>query len=102
VDVDDKRRRNRRTTKENGSTDRNITLSRLCTTVAYHYRLTPKEVAEFSGQQLVMWHESALQELGQDKSLDLEVSLIPHTEDPDRAIADMRFFLERMGRKPDA
>jgi hypothetical protein len=49
-----------------------------------------------------MWHESALQELGQDKSLDLEVSLIPHTEDPDRAIADMRFFLERMGRKPDA
>jgi hypothetical protein len=102
VDGDDKRRRNRRTPEQTGGTDGTTTISRLCAKVAYHYGLTPKEVAEFSGQQLMMWYEASLQETGQEKSLDLEVSLIPHTENPDRAVADMRFALERMGRKPDA
>lgn len=50
----------------------------------------------------MMWYEAALRELGQEKSLDLELSLVPHTENPDRAVADMRFALDRMGRKPDA
>ena len=46
-----------------------------------------------------MWYEQALQELGQEKSLDLEVSLVPHTENPDRAVADMRFVLGQMGKR---
>ena len=50
----------------------------------------------------MMWHERSLQELGLEKNLDLEVSLVPHTENPDRAVADMRFMLEQMGRKADA
>ena len=44
-----------------------------------------------------MWYETALQEIGASKNLDLEVSLVPHTEDPKLAVADMRFALSKMG-----
>ena len=37
-------------------------------------------------------------EIGLEKNLDLEVSLVPHVENPDRALADMRFALTNMGK----
>jgi hypothetical protein len=45
-----------------------------------------------------MWYEKALQEIGLEKNLELEICLVPHTEKPDRALADMRFVLANMGR----
>jgi hypothetical protein len=91
--------RHSRTRKESGSNDnKNVSLGQLAVAVAYHYKLRPCDVAQFSGQQLVMWHERAFQEIGLEKNLALEISLVPHTENPERALADMRFALEKMGR----
>src|SRR4030095_3572344 len=75
-----------------------ISLGRLCATVAYYYGLTPEQVAQFSGQQVVMWYETALQEIGLEKNLELEISLVPHTEHPERALEEMRKALINMGR----
>jgi len=43
-----------------------------------------------------MWNERRGIETGYRKLLDLEVSLVPHTEHPDRALRDLRDSLIRM------
>jgi hypothetical protein len=45
-----------------------------------------------------MWYETALQEIGLEKNLELEISLVPHTEHPERALEEMRKALINMGR----
>src|SRR5215813_2963687 len=99
VDRDVERRHHRRPPKEDRGTKRSIGLLQLCSEVAYLYRLTPKQIAEFSGQQLVMWYETALQQIGFEKDLDLEISVIPHTEEPDKAFKEMRKILSSFGKK---
>jgi hypothetical protein len=46
-----------------------------------------------------MWYETALHELGLEKTLDLDVSLVAHTENPERAREDMRRALINMGKR---
>jgi hypothetical protein len=45
-----------------------------------------------------MWYETALQQIGLEKNLELDISLVPHTERPDHALNDMREALLKMGR----
>jgi hypothetical protein len=45
-----------------------------------------------------MWYETALQQIGLEKNLELDVSLVPHTEHPERALENMRDALLKMGR----
>jgi hypothetical protein len=74
----------------------NISLGQLAVSVAYHYHLTPKEIACFSGQQLLLWHERAGIERGYEKLLELDVSLVPHTEEPDKTCRELREHLIKM------
>jgi len=46
-----------------------------------------------------MWYETALQQIGFEKDLDLEISVIPHTEEPDKAFKEMRKILSSFGKK---
>jgi hypothetical protein len=48
-----------------------------------------------------MWYETALQHMGFEKNLDLNISLIPHTDKPDKTLADIRFALDNMGHSPN-
>ncbi len=89
----DERRRDRRFTKETRDTKPSLSLGDLCAIVSYHYGLTPKQVAEFSGPQLIMWYKTAMQEIGSDKNLDLAISVVPHTKDPQKALSEMRHAL---------
>jgi len=93
VDRNDERRRDRRPAKEADKSKRDISISQLCTSVAYHYGLTPKEVAEFSVPQLILWYKTAVAEIGSDKNLDLEISVVPHAKDPSQALDQMRRML---------
>jgi hypothetical protein len=43
-----------------------------------------------------MWYETALKEIGIQSNLDLEIGLVPHTEDPERALRDLRRGLSLM------
>jgi len=45
---------------------------------------------------LELWHERSNVETGLGKLLDLEVSLVPHTEHPDRMLRDLRANLIKM------
>lgn len=85
------RRRNRRQKKPD-----TVSLGQLAASVAYHYHLAPEQIAKMSGPQLLLWHERKGVELGYAKLLDLEVSLVPHTEHPDRAVREIREALLRM------
>ena len=78
--------------------DSSITLGQLCASVAYHYHLTPQQVADFTLPQLMLWHERSFVETGYKKLLDLEVSLVPHTEKPDRTLRNLRDDLLKMTR----
>jgi hypothetical protein len=44
-----------------------------------------------------MWYETAMRQIGFEKDLDLSISVIPHTEDPDRAFKQMRKGLAEFG-----
>lgn len=44
----------------------------------------------------MLWHERGNVETGFRKLLDLEVSLVPHTEHPDRTLRDLRDNLLKM------
>jgi len=90
----DARRLDRRRRRK-GAGDQ-ITLGQLCASVAYHYHLTPAQVAELSGPQLLLWHERRRVETGLGALLELEVSLVPHTEHPDRALRNLRDNLFKM------
>jgi hypothetical protein len=48
-----------------------------------------------------MWYESALEQIGFEKDLDLEIAVIPHTEEPERAFKEMRKLLATFGRNSD-
>jgi hypothetical protein len=100
MDGDAKRRRDRRPPTEVGSSKRTLSISQLCSEVAYFYRLTPKEVADFSCQQLLMWYETALEQVGLEKDLDLEISIAPHVENPDRTIKQLRTIFASFGKTP--
>jgi hypothetical protein len=80
----------------NEQADNRITLGQLAASVAYHYHLTPQQVAEFSLPQLMLWHERRGIETGYGKLLDLEVLLVPHTENPDRTLRNLRANLLKM------
>ena len=88
-------RRTRRQVEETG--DR-VSIGKLCASVAYHYHLTPGQVAEFSGPQLLLWLERIEVETGIAKLLDLQVSLVPHLENPQLALKDIRDSLLRMAK----
>jgi len=49
-----------------------------------------------SGPQLLLWHERRRVETGLGALLELEVSLVPHTEHPDRALRNLRDNLFKM------
>ena len=91
--MDRPRRRQKRTD--------HITLGQLCASVAYHYHLTPQQVAEFSGPQLLLWQQRRTVETGYGKLLDLEVSLVPHSENPDRTLRNLRDNLLKMTGEKD-
>lgn len=93
VDRNDERRRDRRPAKETREPKRNVSISKLCAIVAYHYGLTPKQVADFSVPQLILWYKTAEEEISSDKNLDLEISVVPHTKDPAHALEHMRKML---------
>ena len=82
--------------KRSKKSDGRITFGQLCASVAYHYHLTPEQVAAMSGPQLLMWHERITVETAYAKLLDLEVSLVPHTEHPDRSLRNIRDNLIKM------
>jgi len=44
----------------------------------------------------MLWHERCGVETGYGKLLDLEVSLVPHTEHPDRTLRNLRDNLLKM------
>ena len=46
-----------------------------------------------------MWYETAIAEIGMQGNLELEISLVTHTEDPDRAVFEMREALGKMMKK---
>jgi len=46
-----------------------------------------------------MWYETALRQIGLEKDLDLDIAVIPHTEEPDKAFKEMRRMLASFGRK---
>jgi len=46
----------------------------------------------------MLWHERSFVETGYKKLLDLEVSLVPHTEKPDRTLRNLRDDLLKMTR----
>jgi hypothetical protein len=46
-----------------------------------------------------MWYETALQQLGVEKDIDLEIAIVPHTEDPDKAVRQMRAALASFGKQ---
>ena len=86
----------RRHRREQTSSREPISLGQLAASVAYLYHLTPKEIAAFSGPQLLLWHERAGVERGFEKLLELDVSLVPHTEEPDKAAKQLREHLIKM------
>jgi len=85
------RRRKRGKNANNG-----ISLGQLCASVAYDYHLTPAQIAAFTGPQLLLWHERRAVETGHRALLDLELSLVPHTEHPDNALRKLRENLIKM------
>jgi hypothetical protein len=87
-------RRNRRAGKENRKHDRGFTLGQLATAVAYHYGLTPAQIADFSGPQLIMWYEHACIGQSEEKLLDLDITMMPHFENRDTILRDLRRSLQ--------
>jgi hypothetical protein len=45
-----------------------------------------------------MWYETALQQIGFEKDLDLEIAVVPHTEEPEKAFRKMRELLAAFGK----
>jgi hypothetical protein len=45
---------------------------------------------------LLLWYERAAAERGYDKLLDLDVSIVPHTEHPDQTLRELREHLIKM------
>lgn len=88
--------RDRHRKRRNEKVNDRVSLGQLCASVAYHYHLTPAQVAEFSGPQLMLWLRRAGVETGYRKLLDLDVTLVPHTEQPDRAVRNLRANLLQM------
>jgi hypothetical protein len=37
-----------------------------------------------------MWYKTAIEEIGSDKNLDLQISIAPHTKDPEEAVKQLR------------
>jgi hypothetical protein len=54
------------------------------------------QVAQFSGPQLVLWYKRVGIERGEEKLIDLDVSIVPHTEHPDRSLKEVRQSLIEM------
>ena len=46
-----------------------------------------------------MWYHAALRQLGFEKDLDLEISLVPHTEQPDKHLKHLRKMLSEFGKE---
>jgi hypothetical protein len=45
-----------------------------------------------------MWYKTAMEEIGSEKNLDLDISVIPHMKDPQQAHTEMRKALLGMGK----
>jgi len=46
-----------------------------------------------------MWYEKALQKMGEEKELDLNIAVLPHSENADKAVKELRAMLSGLGRK---
>lgn len=82
--------------RRDGEDKRTVSIGQLAASVAYYYKLSPAEISQFSGPQLVLWHERACVERGEEKLLDLQISVTPHTERPDKAFAQLQKALRQM------
>jgi hypothetical protein len=91
-----KHRRDRRHAKADIRDHRSITLGQLAAAVAYQYRLTPEEIAGFSGPQLLLWNGQARIDRGEEKLLDLQLVVAPHTERADEFVRKLQRSLEEM------
>src|SRR6266436_9673396 len=67
-----------------------LSLGQLCAAVVYHYKLSPCAVSEFSGSQLILWYERARIERGEEKLMDLQLFISPHTKDPEQTVRDLQ------------
>ena len=76
--------------------ERGLSLGQLCAAVAWHYKLTPEQVANLSGPQLVMWYERARVERGEEKLLDLQLVIAPHTENATDTVRNLQRALQKM------
>jgi hypothetical protein len=45
-----------------------------------------------------MWYETALEQIGFEKDLDLGIVVVPHAEEPERAYKEMRRVLANFGK----
>ena len=45
-----------------------------------------------------MWYATALEQIGFEKDLDLSISIVPHTDEPDRAFKEMHKILVNFGK----
>jgi len=45
-----------------------------------------------------MWYETALQQMGLEKDLDLNIAIAPHAENPDRVVKQLRDMLAQFGK----
>jgi hypothetical protein len=56
--------------------------------------LTPAQIADFSGPQLIMWYEHACIGQSEEKLLDLDITMMPHFENRDTILRDLRRSLQ--------
>lgn len=55
---------------------------------------------EFSGSQLLAWYRAQQRAIGGDKLIDLQLVTVPHAEDPNGALRDIKQALTQL-REPD-
>jgi hypothetical protein len=72
-----------------GEENQRITFPRLIRAVAYHYGLTPEQTGAMSGPQHIAWYETAIQETGLKKLLDLQVLVAPNEQNQFERVRDM-------------
>jgi len=44
----------------------------------------------------MLWYEQACYERGGEKLLDLQISISPHTEEPDKSVRELKKMLSQM------
>ena len=73
-----------------------VTLSELAVAVAYYYKLTPEQVSNFSGQQLMLYYQYAYRNQTNRQMISLRCFLAPHLEHPNEAVRSIERAIEEM------